>query len=64
MNDIREKLIRHKKKTGITVEQLSADLGVNWFTVYRWLRRKTKPSALGAARIQKYLEVLNVTAKN
>jgi transposase len=58
MIEIREKLIRHQKKTKITIEKLSADLGVGWFTVYRWLKKKTKPSALATTRIQKYLEIL------
>jgi transcriptional regulator with XRE-family HTH domain len=49
-------LIKIKKDMGISSELMARDVGVSRLTLEHWLRRKAKPSLMGLARLQEYLD--------
>jgi len=51
-----KKLLKIKKRKGLSYEKMAHQIGVSYQTLYRWVKRGDKPSDLALAQIRRFIK--------
>jgi DNA-binding XRE family transcriptional regulator len=63
-DDLLDRLIKFKNESDYTYEDIAWAMGISSKTIYRWIKRRTKPNHVYTTLIKKYLSNHKISIKS